>query len=72
MCKYMAGVVGRTRDQLAITQKGMRSPGSGSVLYALKLGNEKKEVLIAPSSADRRHNNEGRVDLHACQEATRL
>jgi hypothetical protein len=72
MYKCMADFVGRTRVELAISQQGMRLPRSRGVLYALKLGNEKKEVLIAPSSADRRHNNEGRVDLHACQEATRL
>lgn len=72
MYECIASVFGRTRDELAITQMRMRLPRSRGVLYALKLGNGKKEVLIALSSADRRHNNEGRVDLHACQEATRL
>ncbi len=72
MYKCMASVVGRMRDKPAITQMRMRLPRSRGVLYTLKLGNEKKEVLIAPTSADRRHNNEGRVDLHECQQATRL
>ena len=66
MGRCITGVVVRMRDEPAITQMGMRLPRSRDTLYALKLGNGKKEVLIAPSSADRRHNNEGRVDLHAC------
>jgi hypothetical protein len=42
MYKCMAGVVGRMRDELAITQMRIRSPRSRGVLYALKLGNGKK------------------------------
>ena len=58
MRKCMAGVVGGTRDEPAITQMRMCLPRSRGVLYALGLGNEKKEIRIAPSSAGRRHNNE--------------
>ena len=57
MEKRTVGVVCRTREP-AITQMEMRLPGPGGVFYALELGTEKKEILIAPFSADRRHNNE--------------
>jgi hypothetical protein len=43
MCKRMVGVVGMTRDELAITQMRMSLPRSRGVLYALELGNEKED-----------------------------
>ncbi len=58
MGKCIVGVVGRTRDEPAITQMGMRLQRPRGVLYALESGTVKKEILIAPFSADRRHNNE--------------